>query len=147
MIDLSKYIILNQFKISFFVNQILEIELLEYGEQILDLNMSNIITAQSTEIQNETHSYILPCISSTQEITSWSISTNMQEIINQFEDTILHKFPCILCSICSKLMYLEKTKWISQNPNFQYPLITIYPTKQLITNPNPPLNQIAICSS
>ncbi|CAG8817894.1 5918_t:CDS:1, partial [Gigaspora margarita] len=44
-------------------------------------------------------------------------------------------------------MYPEKAEWISRDPNFYYSFITAYPTKNLVTNPNPPPNQIAICSS
>ncbi|CAG8570677.1 5905_t:CDS:2, partial [Gigaspora rosea] len=127
-------------KCLFFVNQILEIEPLEYGEKTFNINDSDNTLSQSTELQNET----LPNVPST---TIWSISTKMREIIDQFENTILHQFSCIPCSICSKLMYPEKAKWILRNPNFQYPIMTAYPTERLITNPNPPANQITVCSS
>ncbi|CAG8503375.1 3740_t:CDS:2 [Gigaspora margarita] len=125
---------------SFFVNQIFEIEPLEYDEQTFNFNISDNITSQPTELQNETLSNLpLPA--------TWTISMKMREIINQFGNTILHQFPCVPCTICSRLMYPEKAEWIPQDPNFHYPLITAYPTENLITNPNPPPNRIAICSS
>ncbi|CAG8688501.1 34961_t:CDS:2 [Gigaspora margarita] len=66
---------------SFFINQILEIESLEYGKQTLNLNISDNTLSQLTELQNES----LPNVVSP---TSWSISTKIHEIINQFESTI-----------------------------------------------------------
>ncbi|CAG8749746.1 3259_t:CDS:2 [Gigaspora margarita] len=40
-----------------------------------------------------------------------------------------------------------KIEPLEYNPNFHYPLITAYPIENLVTNPNPPPNRIAICSS
>ncbi|CAG8629680.1 3594_t:CDS:1, partial [Cetraspora pellucida] len=93
---------------SFFVNQILEIELPKYSEQVLDLNVSNSIIEQLMKIQNESQLITPPYTVLSQKITSWSISAKLQGIINQFEDTILYQFLYILCSICSKLIYPEK---------------------------------------
>ncbi|CAG8743304.1 937_t:CDS:1, partial [Ambispora leptoticha] len=77
-------------------------------------------------------------------MSSWIISEKMQELIDKFENTILCQFLYILCSICSKLMYPEKSMWIHRNPNISYPLENYVP---LITNPVPPTNHIAIYPS
>ncbi|CAG8645151.1 4779_t:CDS:1, partial [Cetraspora pellucida] len=129
---------------SFFVNQVLDIALTDYGEQIIDLTSSDTIASQSTELENEPLTNASSLTTTSRAISPWSISMKMQEIINEFEDTILHQFPCIHCSICSKLMYPEKAMWIPRDPNFQYPFIATYPSESLFVNPNPPANRIAI---
>ncbi|CAG8534181.1 10477_t:CDS:1 [Cetraspora pellucida] len=126
---------------SFFIDQILEIAPLEYNEQTINLASTNIIDPQLIESSNE------PLFTASREISLWIISTKMQEIINYFENTILYQFLCVSCSICSRLMYPEKSEWIQCNPNFQYSLAIIYPNKPLITNPNPSENRIAVCPS
>lgn len=69
----------------------------------------------------------------------------MQQIIDNFENKILCQFPCVPCSICSKLMYSEKSMWIQWEPNVVYPLTVAYPNISLATNSVPPSNWIAIC--
>ncbi|CAG8782540.1 26045_t:CDS:2, partial [Gigaspora rosea] len=64
------------------------IEPLEYGEQTFDINISNNMSSRSTGLQDETLRDILSS-------TIWSISSKMCEIIDQFENTILHQFLCI----------------------------------------------------
>jgi len=44
-------------------------------------------------------------------------------------------------------MYPEKSKWISKNDNFTYPLIRNYPNLSLIFNPNLLNNRILICDA
>ncbi|CAG8775132.1 14706_t:CDS:2, partial [Gigaspora rosea] len=68
-------------------------------------------------------------------------------IIDNFENKILCQFPCVPCSICSKLMYPGKSMWIQRDPNVVYPLTVAYPNISLTTNPVPPSNRIAICHS
>ena len=66
---------------------------------------------------------------------------------NKFELYILTQYPCLPCSYCGRMMYPEKSKWISKNDNFTYPLIRNYPNLSLIFNPNPPNNRIFICDA
>ncbi|CAG8830672.1 23494_t:CDS:1 [Gigaspora margarita] len=121
---------------SFNVYKILEIEDLEYNEQIIDLLSSNNNVSQFINQVNLTND--LPQT----EVTPWIISTKMKEIITEFENTTLSQFPCIPCSICSKFMYLEKSSWIQQDPFISYSFAKYIP---LVTNPIPPTNRIAIC--
>ncbi|CAG8803311.1 28952_t:CDS:2 [Gigaspora margarita] len=122
-------------------HQLFEIELLSY-EQITDLfTLEN--TSQHTNSSHHTPSPI-PTLST---YPPWSPSTELQEIMNKFEEEILYQFPCIPCSICLKLMYPEKSQWIECDINISYALTNAYPNIRLITNPNPPPNRIAICSS
>jgi len=120
---------------SFNVYKILEIEDLEYNEQMINLTSPNN-ALQSVNQVNLTNN--LPQT----EVLPWIASTKMKEIMTEFENTILTQFPCVSCSICSKLMYSKKSMWIQQNPNISYPLANYIP---LVTNPVPPPNCIAIC--
>ncbi|CAG8672884.1 2551_t:CDS:2, partial [Gigaspora margarita] len=115
-----------------------------HNEQIIDLSSFNnpsLPTIQNTNsLSNST--------SSTSFTNSpWIISSEMQQIIDKFENEILCQFLCVPCSICSKLMYPEKSMWIQQESNTTYPLINAYPNITLTTNPIPPPNRIAICRS
>ncbi|KAF0543821.1 ATP-dependent DNA helicase pif1-like [Gigaspora margarita] len=121
---------------SFDVYKILEIEDLEYNEQIIDLSSSNNNDLQFVNQVNLTNN--LPQT----KVTPWIISTKMKEIMSEFENTTLSQFPCVLCSVCSKLMYPEKSSWIQRDPSISYPLANYTP---LVTNPIPPTNRIAIC--
>ncbi|CAG8842046.1 38338_t:CDS:1, partial [Gigaspora margarita] len=97
--------------------QILEITPLEYSEHTINFDLVEATASQLTELYNEPSSSFT---TSPQEIFPRLISTKMQEIMDYFEDTILHQFPCVPCSFCSKLMYPEKSEWIMCDPNFQY---------------------------
>ncbi|CAG8687266.1 20477_t:CDS:2 [Cetraspora pellucida] len=121
---------------SFNVYKILEIEDLEYNEQIIDLSSSNNNASQFVNQVNLTND--LPQT----EVTPWIVSTKMKEIMTEFENTILSQFLYVPCSICSKLMYSKKSSWIQQDPSVSYPLANYIP---LVTNPIPPTNRIAIC--
>ncbi|CAG8796493.1 27400_t:CDS:2, partial [Racocetra persica] len=71
----------------------------------------------------------------------WIISPNMQQIIDKFENEILCQFLYVPCSICSKLMYSKKSKWIEQDSDTDYLLNVSYSNITLTTNPIPPPNQ------
>ncbi|CAG8523377.1 15038_t:CDS:2 [Gigaspora rosea] len=120
---------------SFHVHRILEIEPLEHNEEIIDLTSSDTNNLQHSNQNNDDlpHSKISP----------WVISEKMQEQIDKFENTILCQFSCVPCSICSRLMYPEKSMWIQRNPDIPYPLENYMP---LVTNPVPPASRIAVCS-
>ncbi|CAG8539952.1 3584_t:CDS:2 [Cetraspora pellucida] len=120
---------------SFNEYKILEIEDLEYNEQMIDLTSLNDAT-QSVNQVNLTNN--LPQT----EVLPWIASTKMKEIMTEFENTILTQFSCVLCFICSKLMYPKKSMWIQQNPNVSYPLANYIP---LVANPILPPNRITIC--
>ncbi|CAG8697927.1 16128_t:CDS:1, partial [Cetraspora pellucida] len=122
---------------SFHIHTIFEIEPLEYNEQIIDLTSLDNNNLQPID-RNNSSSNNQSCSTST-----WVMSAKKRAIVNKFENTILTQFLCVPYSICSKLMYSEKSLWIQRDPNFLYPLSN-YTT--LVTNPNPPINQIAICS-
>ncbi|CAG8786062.1 28742_t:CDS:1 [Racocetra persica] len=120
---------------SFHIHRILEIEPLEFNKEIIDLTSNNNNSQHSDHQSNE---------SPRPGIFPWIISEKMQTLIEKFENTILSQFPYVPCSICSRLMYPEKSMWIHRNPNTLYPLENY---KSLVVNPIPPANRIAICHS
>ncbi|CAG8536774.1 15137_t:CDS:2 [Cetraspora pellucida] len=129
---------------SFYTHQIFKIHSLECNEQIIDLtsynNASQPVMQKINPEPNAT--------ASTSSVNSpWTISLKMQQIINKFNNEILCQFSCVPCSICSKLMYPEKSMWIQKDSNITYPLTVVYPNIVLTTNPISPSNRIAICPS
>ncbi|CAG8474219.1 5822_t:CDS:2 [Gigaspora margarita] len=126
----------------FQVNTIFEIEPLEHNEQLVTLT-SNLTSPNNNILQPVDQNDLLPNIQTYSTRSEWFISAKMRKIMDNFENHILTQFPCIPCSICSKLMYPEESLWIQRDSNFSYPLANYLP---LVTNPNPPKNRIAICS-
>ncbi|CAG8563367.1 13473_t:CDS:1, partial [Gigaspora rosea] len=77
-----------------------------HNEQII--NLSSFSNSLSSEVQI-TDSTVNNIPSALHTILPWTISPKMQQIIDDFENKILCQFPCVPCSICSKLMYPEKS--------------------------------------
>ncbi|CAG8779998.1 3056_t:CDS:1, partial [Gigaspora rosea] len=118
---------------SFHVHRVLDIEPIEYtsDEQIINLNN---VTSRHTELTNS-------------PLSQWSVSIELRKIMDEFDQEILTQFPCVPCSVCSKLMYPKKSMWIQRDHNITYPLTVAYPNISLVANPNPPTDRIAVCAS
>nr|CAG8647514.1 8694_t:CDS:2 [Entrophospora candida] len=122
---------------SFHVYQILELGPLQPNEQVFenftdsrtgapstteDLNTIHQTSSNEITAQHPTHptpsGEIVP-----HPIISWEPSQKFMQVKEKFESYILHQYPCVPCSFCSRLLYPEKAKWTQKIENFEYPLI------------------------
>ena len=73
----------------------------------------------------------------------WRPSDELQKVLHLLYKEDYAQFPCVPCSYCSRLLYLQSAKWIVINDDTTYPLQTSFQIN-LTTNPRNPA-KIAIC--